>query len=92
MFNEKAFLAQFLTGSDIPAIARGGSFGLRFFKQIIIPGSEMAVCCTIISKDNHSGSSDVPLNCQTACDPHLKAGPLPGDRAPASHRSVPYFV
>jgi|GEM_PF-6531814 len=57
MFNEKAFLAQLLTGSDIPAIARGGSCGLRFFKQIIKPGSEMAVCRTIMPKDNHSGSS-----------------------------------
>jgi hypothetical protein len=31
MFNEKAILAQLLTGSDVPAITGGGSFALRFF-------------------------------------------------------------
>jgi len=36
MFNEKAFPAQLLTGSDIPAIAGGGSFE-RFLKQIKNP-------------------------------------------------------
>jgi hypothetical protein len=32
MFNEKAFPAQLFTGSDIPAIAGKGSFGLCFLK------------------------------------------------------------
>jgi len=31
MFNEKAILAQLLTGSGIPAIAGGGLFALRFY-------------------------------------------------------------
>jgi hypothetical protein len=56
MFNEKAILAQLLTGSDIPAIAGGGPFAMLFL-HIIKTGSEMAVCRTIRSKDNHSGSS-----------------------------------